>query len=94
MTDSKARRSQGRWCKKLIVRFMSKDAIPNGGGLSDGIKFLSNPKAIGDAARKATALAFEAIDAVRNAPDCKWTTDEEIAEQIVLAIEARTDPLR
>lgn len=75
--------------KKLIVRFMSKAAIPDGGGFPDAIKFLKNPDRISAVAKSATRDAFQAIDAVRATPDCKWTTDEQIAEQIVNEIEKR-----
>jgi len=80
-------RPQGPWVKKLIIRFMTTAAVPDGGGVADAIKWLTTPGMMQSAARNATVLAFEAIDAVRSAPDCKWTTDEEIAEQIVTAIE-------
>jgi hypothetical protein len=83
------KRVQGQNVKKLIVRFMSRQAIPHGGGMADGISFLTDKKAIIEAARNATVLAFEAIDLVRAAPDCEWTTDEEIAAQIVASIEER-----
>lgn len=82
-------RHQGPWVTKLIVRFMSKQAIPDGGGLQDAIAFLSDPEAITSAAKNATVQAFQAIDLVRAAPDCKWTTDEEIAEQIVTSIDSK-----
>lgn len=82
-------REQGPWVKKLIVRFMSKAAIPEGGGFADGLKFLCDADAVRAAAKNATVQAFEAIDLVRAAPDCQWTTDEEIAEQIVTAVEER-----
>lgn len=51
--------------KKLIIRKMSKDAIPDGGGFADGIDFLRGD--IGAAFRKAEAeirpMLQQAVDA-------------------------------
>ena len=83
------KRPQGPNVKKLIIRRMSQLAVPIGGGFGDALEFLTDKHRIITVAREATAWAFEAIDAVKAAPDCPWTTDEEIAGEIVRRIEKR-----
>ena len=91
LTKETQKRPQGPFVNKLIVRFMTLEAIPKDGGLMDGIKFLSDKEALIASAKNATVQAFEAIDLVRAAPDCEWTTDEQIAEQIVNQIQEDND---
>ena len=83
-------RPQGPNVKKLIIRFIAKEAVPDGGGFVDALRVLADKERIVNAAKNATVLAFEAIDLVRAAPDCEWTTDEEIAQQIVEGIHGAT----
>jgi hypothetical protein len=40
--------------KKLAILKMSTDSVPNGGGLDSALKFLMNPKAISEGAKKAS----------------------------------------
>jgi len=82
----------GQNAKKLIAHKMSVDAIPAGGGLADGLKFLSNKESIVSGARLATEWVAAAIDAIRGAADpnpWKFSTDEEIAGHILNQIAAR-----
>lgn len=66
---------------------MARDAIPDGSvGFAAGVSFLSNPELIKATAKEATEWVFVAIDAVRSAPNCEWTTDEEIAGEILKKI--------
>ena len=83
------RRAQGTNVKKLIIRRMAHLAIPDGSGFADGIQFLQSPSRIASTAREATKWVFDAIDAVKSAPNCEWTTDEEIAGEILRQIEER-----
>lgn len=81
---------QGQNVKKLIIYKMSHDAISSGGGIGDGIKFLSSPEAMLEAARTATAWVSNSLDAVRQSPEPnKWKTasDDEIAAEILSRIE-------
>lgn len=83
---------QGPNVKKLIVHKMSRDAIPPGGGIAEGIKFLSDPSGMVEAAKKATKWVEVAIAAVRQATDpnpWKNATDEEIAGELVKQINLR-----
>lgn len=81
---------QGPNVKKLIARKMSVDAIPSGGGLADGIKFLMSPGRIVAAAREATAWVETAIAAVKAAPDNSFGDDDEaIAGEILRQLEVR-----
>lgn len=72
--------------RKLAVHVMSRHAIPDGGGLADGIRFLSDPQRIKDAARAADLWVQDAIRAVREAEDPNpWrdADDEAIAAEIL-----------
>ena len=77
------KRPTGPNVKKLICQRMAQLAVPSGGGLSDAIGFLTDKDKLLGGARDATAWVFAAIDAVRAAPGCTWTTDEEIAGEIL-----------
>jgi hypothetical protein len=80
---------QGPNVKRLIVHKMSRDAVPPGGGVGNAIGFLSDPKKIAAGARAATEWVEAAIAAVRAAPGCTFTTDEEIAGEILRKIAER-----
>lgn len=78
--------------KRLICLKMSRDAIPDGGGLADGVKFLSSKESIAGGWKKAVEWVDAAILAVRNAAEpnqFKNATDEEIAAVIVEKIERK-----
>lgn len=75
--------------KRLIIRKMSVDAIPKGGGFGDGIDFLMSGK-IGESAKAATAWVKEALRVFKTAPDNPFGDDDEaIAGHILAGIEAR-----
>lgn len=83
-------RPQGPNVKMLIVRKMSFDAIPDGGGFLDGIRFITDPDRIRESARKATEWAFAAIDLVKAAHDNHYGDDDEvIAGEILRRLEAQ-----
>lgn len=78
--------------KKLIIRKMSKDAIPDGGGFAEGVKFLTTKGAISAGWAGAKEWADTAICLVRNAAEpnpWKDSTEEEIAGELVRQIEER-----
>jgi hypothetical protein len=78
--------TQGPNVKRLIVAKMSRDAIPAGGGVADGIKFLSDPTAVLAGARVATQWVEEAIRLVREAADpnpWRQADDEAIAAEVL-----------
>jgi hypothetical protein len=89
--DQKAR-PLGPNVKKLIIRKMSVDAIPSGGGLADGIKFLTTKGAVSSGWAKASEWCSLAIRAVREAAEpnpWKESDDETIAAELVRQIESR-----
>jgi hypothetical protein len=78
--------------KRLIAHKMSHDAIPNGGGLADGIKFLSSKESIADGWREAVRWVDEAIRIIRAAKEPNpWrdASDEQIAGELLAQIEAK-----
>jgi hypothetical protein len=80
--------------KRLISIKMAKDAIPDGGGFADGVKFLSSKESIVAGVRAATEWVKAALIAVRQATEpnpWKSASDEEIAGHIIERIEARKD---
>lgn len=75
--------------KKLIIHKMSLIAIPVGSGdrsLELGIQAITNMKPVYQEARDWVEAA---IALVRVAPDCPYTTDEEIAGAILQGVDNR-----
>lgn len=74
--------------QKLVIQKMTRDAIPDGGGFLDGLKFLQGD--LGKAAREAQAWVDEAIAAVKAAPNNPYGDDDEaIAGEILRQIDCR-----
>lgn len=83
---------QGPNVRRLIVHKMSVDAIPAGGGLADGVKFLSDPKGIVATAKAATEWVQQATATVRAAAEpnpFRDQDDEAIAGEILRQIGER-----
>ena len=80
-------RFQGPNVKKLIVRRMTVLAIPEGGGLEDGLAFLMDTNRMVKVAKEATNWVFMMIDYVKKAPDYDGETDEEIAAAVLAKVE-------
>jgi hypothetical protein len=68
---------------------MGNSAVPSGGGVSDALRFLTDPEAIRQAARAATTFVEQAIALVKTAPDNPYQTDEEICGELLRQIKAR-----
>jgi hypothetical protein len=84
--------NQGPNVKKLIIRKMSTDAVPKGGGIAAALGFLADPSRIVAGARAATQWVETAIRAVREAAEPNpWKTadDEAIAGEILRGIESQ-----
>ena len=82
-----------RSVQRLVIRKMSHDAIPDGGGLQDGIAFLLNQDAMNEGYRRASKWVQEAIDAVKSAPDNPYgDNDEAIAEAILAKLDEKRRP--
>lgn len=77
-------RPTGPNVKKLMTRKMAVQMIPDGGGFAAGLEALSNPASITDHARRALEWAFDAIDAVKAAPDNEWGDDDEVIAGVIL----------
>ncbi len=69
---------------KLIAVFIARHAIPPGGGLADGIKFLKNPEWRKQVYERAEADAVVAIQAIRSAPDNPYGNDDDIIAGVLL----------
>ena len=83
--------------RKLIFHKMSLDAIPKGGGIADGIKFLSDRNGMVKSLHAADQWVIGAIAAIRNAGEpnpWKDQTDEAIAGEILRKIEERKNEHR
>jgi hypothetical protein len=79
--------------KKFVIRKMSRDAIPDGGGLGAGIEFLTTPGKMASGLHAATEWCDAAVKAVRLAGEpnpWKNANEEEIAGELVRRIEERT----
>lgn len=92
MTDDWKKRKLTESIKRLAMTITAKEAIPDGGGISAGIGFLSDPLRFKEGVMEGFRQAFLAIDAVRSASEpnpWKDSTDEEIAAEIMRQIEER-----
>lgn len=71
---------------RLIFTKMAKDAIPYGGGLTDGVRFLSSKESIVNGYKAAAEWVEQALKLVREAADPNpWrnSTDEDIATHLL-----------
>jgi hypothetical protein len=78
--------------KKLAIHKMSLDAIPPGGGLHAGIKFLTEPHAMTDGWHNSIEWCNLSIQAIRDAAEPNpWreSSEEEIAGELLRRIEER-----
>lgn len=78
--------------KKLIFYRVSLDAIPKGGGVKDGILFLSSPKLVSKSFKESCEWVNTAISIVRQAKapnPFKDADNETIAGEILRQIEER-----
>lgn len=78
--------------KRLWSIKMAKDAIPDGGGFEDGLKFFSSKESIAAGAKAASEWCKLVIESVRRATlpnPWKDATDEEIAGELLRRIDAK-----
>ena len=78
-------RSIGKNVKRLMSMFMANEAIPDGGGFSDGIDFLLNPERVQASAARAQHAALQAIDLIKSAKDNPYGDDDEQIAAIIIA---------
>lgn len=77
---------------KLTIAKWSTDAIPEGGGIADGIKAIIKLAGGAPDLRKANQWCLDAIEAVRQAKDpnpYKTMSDEEIAAVILKEMDSK-----
>lgn len=77
---------------RLIAYKMSVNAIPRGGSLADGLRFLSDKENVTNGASAAMTWVRTALEAVRQAVEPNpWrnSTDEEIATYLLEQIAER-----
>lgn len=76
--------------RKLLGHFIAREAVPEGGGLADGLNFLIDPDRRQRGMEKAMVNMEAALAAVKSAPDNPYGDDDEaIAAAILARIEAR-----
>lgn len=81
----------GKNVQQLIIHKMSLDAVPRGGGMADGLKFLSSKETIAKSARFAEAWVKASIQVVRECPAPNHfarADDEAIAGEILRILKA------
>ena len=79
--------------RKLFITKMSRDAIPDGGGLADGLKFFTISSlergAIIDKAMEWTQKAIQLVRTSAEPNPWRAASDEEIAGEILRRIDER-----
>jgi len=65
--------------RKLIAHKMAADAIPAGGGIADGVAYLTQP-GLGTRAAEAAQWVKRAIQIIRAAPDSAFESDDEATD--------------
>lgn len=94
MTDN-SDRELGPNAKKLLSRFIAREAVPPGGGLQDSLQFFTNA----EHRHRVLEVAMEKLDAsialIRQAPDNPYGEDEDAIAAGILEelekFEARRD---
>jgi len=75
---------------KLITKFIAREAVPPGGGLTSGLEFFSNPERRKQVLEIAEAKAVQAIQLIKSAPDNPFGDDDErIASELLSQIQER-----
>lgn len=87
-------RKLGENARRLMLHKASRDAIPSGGGMADGIAFLMDTEKMKASFQAATEWTFAAIDVMKTAPDNPYGDDDEaIAGAYLAEIERREDEI-
>jgi hypothetical protein len=74
---------------KLLAMYIAVEAVPNGGGFSDGVRFILDEDARKKGVKVAKRKMAEAIAVIRGMPGYEEKTDEEIANILVEKISER-----
>lgn len=79
---------------RLLAMYISVEAIPKGGGFSDGVNFILNPELRKKGIETAEKKMAEAISVIRSFPGYENKSDEEIAKILVDKINERKREVR
>ena len=75
---------------KLITKFISREAVPPGGGLASALEFFSDAEKRKKVLDSAEAKAIQAIQLIKSAPDNPFGDDDEaIASGLLAKIQER-----
>lgn len=70
--------------KKLLAHFIAREAVPSGGGLADGLNFLTDPERRRQGIEQAMSNLNAALAVVKSAPDNPYGTDDEAIAAAIL----------
>lgn len=85
-------RALGPNTRELLAHFIAREAVPVGGGLADGLNFLTDPDRRRRGIEKAMADMEMAIEAVKSVPDNPYGSDDEaIAAAILKRVKERKE---
>lgn len=70
--------------KKLLAHFIAREAVPAGGGLADGLNFLTDPDRRRQGLERAMSEMEMALEAVKLAPDNPYGNDDEVIAAAIL----------
>lgn len=75
--------------RRLIATAIAREAIPPGGGVGDGLRFLMDPVRVVRVTREATQWVTQALELVKGCPDNPYGDEEAIAGAILERLEAK-----
>ena len=68
---------------------MATIAVPPNGGMADALKALTTPGRLTEIAKESTEWVRQALEVVKSAPNNPFSSDEEIAGEILRRVEER-----
>lgn len=74
---------------RLLGAVIARMAVPPGGGLMDAVEFIRNNEKRKEILAESKKWLDEAIQAVKNAPDNTFVSDEEISDEILRRLEEK-----
>ena len=75
--------------RKLICHHMSTVMVPPNGGIADALEALTTPGRLTEVAKESTEWVRQALEAVKSAPNNPFSSDEEIAGEILKRVEEK-----
>lgn len=74
----------GPKAKELLAHFIAREAVPDGGGIADGLDFLANAERRRAGMERAKANLDNALLAIKAAPDNPYGDDDEVIAAAIL----------